>query len=312
MRLGYYGYYITRRNQKYQYNILPILKNFAQIKPCTFSKIEIEDLEEEVFFKDLGMNRFMLILTKNGEIIKAINSETGVAADIYDKIENNNKLGFASYIKFHDSVFGYAICSTAGGPKNNILTDTINKILAKIQTGPNPILFYSVAITESSTIQDVKRLPFVGTMAIEAKNDSSLGEMLRQAFGLDDDGSIDSFEVCIKPKRRESLNLQTSHTILDKIDLAGIKKYIIKGKKELEGLLSEFYLVSEGHIGDNIKKDNESSMLAEINRKFANKETFFDDTLKSLWERYTFSQNNNELGGLVNYEQKIYWERHIG
>ena len=72
MRLGYYGYFLTRGNQKYQYNILPILKNFAKIKPCSFSKIEIEDLDEEVFFKDLGMNRFMLILTKNGEIIKAI------------------------------------------------------------------------------------------------------------------------------------------------------------------------------------------------------------------------------------------------
>ena len=312
MRLGYYGYFLTRGNQKYQYNILPILKNFAKIKPCSFSKIEIEDLDEEVFFKDLGMNRFMLILTKNGEIIKAINSETGDAADIYDKIENNNKLGFASYIKFHDSAFGYAICSTTGGPKNNILTDTINKILSKIQSGPNPILFYSVAMTESSTIQDVKRLSFVGTMAIEAKRDSSLGEMLRQALGLDDDGSIDSFEVCIKPKRGKSLNLQTSHAILDKIEIDGLKKYVVKGKKELEDLLSEFYLVAEGHIGDNIKKDIESSMLAEINRKFASKENFFNDSLTSLWERYTFSQNNNELGELVNYEQEAYWKKQIG
>lgn len=311
MRLGYYGYYLERGKQKYQYNILPILKHFSQIKPCKFSKIEIEDLEEEVFFKDLGMNRFMLILTKNSEIIKAINSETGVASDIYEKIENNNKLGFASYIKFHDSAFGYAICSTSGGPKNNIFADTVNQILSKIQSGSNSILFYPVAMTQSSTIQDVKRLPFIGSMKIEAQRDSGLGKMLRQALGLDDDISIDSFELCIKPKRRESLNLHTSDAILDKIKLVGIKKYIVKGKKELEGLLSEFYLVSEGHIGDDIKKDNESLMLIEINKKFESKEKFFNDSLNSLWERYTFSQNNTELGKLLNYEKKNYWEKHI-
>ena len=311
MRLGYYGYYLTRGEQKYQYNILPILKNFSQIKPCSFSKIEIEDLEEEVFFKDLGKNRFMLILTKNGEIIKAINSKTGVAADIYDKIENNNKLGFASYIKFHESAFGYAICSTAGGPKNNILTDTINKILSKIQSGTTPILFYSVAVTESSTIQDIKRLPFVGAMRIEAQRDSLLLKDFKNFLGLTNDKSIDSFEICIKPKKGEALNFQTSNAILDNIKLDGIKKYIIKGRKELEGLLSEFYLVSEGHISDDIKKDNEYLMLAEINKKFDCKEKFFIDLLNSLWKRYTFSQNNSELGGLLNYEQTIYWKKHI-
>ena len=129
MRLGYYGYYLTRGDQKYQYNILPILKNFSHIRRCDFSKIVINDLEEEVFLKDLGQNCFMLILTKDMEIIKAINSETGDAADIYEKIETNNRLGFASYIKFHESAFGYAICSTTGGPKNRILADAINMIL---------------------------------------------------------------------------------------------------------------------------------------------------------------------------------------
>jgi len=311
MRLGYYGYFLTRGHQKYQYNILPILKNFAKIKACDFSKIIIDDLEEEVFFKYLGSNRFMLILTKNKEIIKAINSETGDAADIYDKIEKNNKLGFASYIKFHDSALGYAICSTVGGPKNNILSDTINKILSKIQSGTDPIIFYSVAVTESSTIQDIKRLPFVGTMIVEAKSGSSLGKLLCQALGLDNDTSIDSFEVCIKPKRRESLNQQTSNAILDKIELEGLKKYVIKGKKELEGLLSEFYLVSEGHIGDEIKKSDESSMLTEINKKFEQKDSFFKKLLNSAWEHQTFSTNNNELGGLINYEKEIYWEKHI-
>ena len=53
-------------------------------------------------------------------------------------------------------------------------------------------------------------------------------------------------------------------------------------------------------------------MLAEINRKFASKENFFNDSLTSLWERYTFSQNNNELGELVNYEQEAYWKKQIG
>jgi len=310
MRLGYYGYYLTRGHQNYQYNILPILKNFAQIPPCEFSRIVINDLEEEVFFKFLGRNRFMLILTKNKEIIKAINAETGDAADIYEKIEKNNKLGFASYIKFHDSALGYAICSTAGGPKNNILSDTINQILSKIQSGPDPILFYSVAVTESSTIRDIKRLPFVGTMIVEAKSGSSLGKLLCQALGLDNDTSIDSFEVCIKPKRRASLDQQTSNAILDKIELEGLKKYIIKGKKELEGLLSEFYLVAEGHIGDEIKKSDESSMLSEINKKFEQRDPCFTNLLDSAWEKHIFS-NNNELGGLINYEQRLYWQKYL-
>ncbi len=311
MRLGYYGYYLTRGDQKYQYNILPILKNFAQIKPCEFSKIKIEDLEEEVFFKELSSNRFMLVLTKNKEIIKAINSETGDAADIYDKIERNNKLGFASYIKFHDSEYGYAICSTAGGPKNNIFTDTMNKILSKIQTGSNQISFCSVAVTESSTVKDIKDLRFVGAVSIEAPSVSPFGKMLRQALGLDKDTSIDSFEVRIKPKRSEPLNTETFNTILDKIALDGLKKYIIKGKKEMEGLLSEFYLIAKGHIGDDIKKSDEPTMLAEINRKFELKDASFKSLLKSIWEQFTFSANNMELGGLISYEQKEFWKIHI-
>lgn len=311
MRLGYYGYYLTLGAQQYQYNILPILRNFANLRPCTFSRIEIEDLEEEVFIRDLGLNIFMLILTKNKEIIKAINSETGDTADIYDKIERNNKLGFASYIKFHNSAFGYAICSTTGGPKNNIFIDTVNMILAKIHTGANPILFHSVAITESSTTEEVRQLPFVGSMIVEATSGSSLGQLLRQSLGLADNTNIDSFEVRIKPKRRESLNLQAFQTILDKITLDGLRKYIIKGKRELEGLLSEFYLVMEGCISDDIKKTNEVSILQEINRKFSRRDNQFTSLLNILWERHFFSTNNNELGELVNYEQQAYWENHL-
>ena len=169
--------------------------------------------------------------------------------------------------------------------------------MSKIQSGPDPILFYSVAVTESSTIRDIKRLPFVGTMIVEAKSGSSLGRLLCQALGLDNDASIDSFEVCIKPKRRASLDQQTSNAILDKIELEGLKKYIIKGKKELEGLLSEFYLVAEGHIGDEIKKSDESSMLSEINKKFKQRDPFFTNLLilqvHYCWlQKYVFPKQN--------------------
>lgn len=270
MKLGYYSYCIKNRSdQLYQTSIKQLLTNFCSITDKDFTK-SFEYAGDKIFLIRVNPNIFLFALTRDDELIKAINQSSLQVDDIYARLNDDEKLGFGSYIYIDNRCF-YGLASTMKGPKNKIWNDFVNMVLARL--GLNSYQFISFPIYQTATPDEVEDLEFIGNTIFELTPEhrkwKDLLKGLSDVFTPDEFNFARSITVNIKPEPRQSLQVESFKKINTQIteSLDGLEKYIVKGKSDLEDNLTEFFIVQKGHLSDPIRNTAEVEIYREIQRR---------------------------------------------
>lgn len=295
MKLGYYGYYLSRYRKNYFFNIRKILFNFARLNNNKFKKVHFDEIDEDCYFFDAGFETFIMVLTKSHEIIKKI-KEQGNPQDIYDDLERNEKLGFASYIKFDKDNCCYGLASTSGGPKNSYFIDFMDAFFKKI--GKSDISFRSFALEESSNSTTIRNFPVIGKTILKIKKPNRLISDILGSLGCTESMEVDSLELTINPKPREGLNQDVAKKIIDNITTPGLQKYIIRAKRNIDDNFTDFYLTGKGHISDSISKNGEIEVLGQIRRKFSS-----NPNRLRVFNKLKLDINTSDINDLVSLKE---------
>jgi len=269
MKLNYFGYSIENgtNHKKHLMDIRPFLNAFCTYNNTTY-KNTFRHNGEMVFLLKSSKNLYLFLITRNSDIIKSINSTDHSIGEIYDKLSNNEMLGFASYIYVESSFFGYA--STQMSPKNTAFVGFVNNVFKSLQLHYS---FIANPLLQQSSRQEVMSMPFVGRSVIQVSKENSFFDDIKNAVGGTNEefSDVDSFEITLKPRSRKNIEAAVKKVITAVPDL-GLDKMLVRAKEEVHEGLVDLYLAGQGIVSDNISTKNELELTTEITQKVTSNE----------------------------------------
>lgn len=257
MKLSYYGYSFTEFSKSKRpsaIDLLKICKNF-----CNHFSPEIKNLlknnGENQYLVHQGGNLFLFIQTRSQELIKKIDAKSISVSEIYDSLEEDENIGFASYV-YIDNLY-MCFGSTLMAPKIKSFIDFINSILDLHQ-----ITNYRFSVTpflSQTTPTEIKKAHFIGRTTLKISKDNSFANEIKEFFGGESSyyEDIDSFEIIIRPKLRKDISKAITQVVDKASTDKGVEKFIIAAKKEEDERLTDYYLSGRGLVSDyiDVKKE---------------------------------------------------------
>ena len=162
MKVTYYGYHLKVNETLYLNSVATLLRKYVQHGNSKLRSSFVNGSGDSIFLFRRTPNFYALVVTKDNEIIKKINSDSVTYEDIRNDLEANERIGFASYI-FIDKDH-YAIASTVQGPKNKTFVDFMNQLLDKLHINAE---FRSSPFSSQVTRDEVLTLDFIGKTTFE-------------------------------------------------------------------------------------------------------------------------------------------------
>ena len=274
MKLNYFTYCFEKFEDKSQFrmDINDFIKSSTSNEALPFAK-QNRHSGENLYLLSVLENFYLFVQTKDREIIKKIEKKEDEikAHEIQSLLNEDESLGFASYVYFHPTLRVFGFASRVLSPKFTAFQMYINNLLVMLEIRDISFLIHPLK-TEITTNQAMT-LPFIGTTRFLVRKDSSLGESFKEFFlgstNPNDLEVIESFEVIVKPAPRKALT-DTIKRRLASIDDDGIKGIILRGKQNIEDNVKDFYIHSAGALYDEIKNTEEAQVLNEIKEKVEN------------------------------------------
>ncbi|MGV1097817.1 hypothetical protein ACUUL3_00205 [Thiovibrio sp. JS02] len=301
MKITYYKYYFKHKKLHIQNDIRPFLNAFAEIKSIKFKNSFTATGGDSLFLFHVGGNIYLFVIIKDNEIVKAINSNKLSHKDIHEKLEKDERLGFASYVYVEKNYYG--IASTFFGPKNTYWTDFINDIIQRLNI--NNCYLESSPFPTSATRNEIMDLSFKGSTYIQINKKSKIWSQMAKLLCIGDD--VNRISIQFKPEPRREMSLSNDN-IAKNLQDDGLEKYIVKGKQTLQDAITDFYIVGSGHISDSIIASGEVDICNAINEKVRR-----NQGLKSAVKDYTdddsYSKRNIEI--IANYHNLDNWLSHF-
>lgn len=268
MKVTYYNYQFLHDGTSYLNSAVDLLRKFEEHGNTQFkSGFKNSNGDSLFLFKETN-SLYSLIVTKDSELIKKINSEKLTYEDLKDDLNENEQIGFASYIFIEKD--HYAIASTVQGPKNKSFVDFMNQLLEKLHLN---IEFLSNPFPTKISRDDVLALDYVGKTTFEIQPSNKAFKSLGQLLGITAlPNELNSIEITIKPARGADIKGHIP-AINEKLgdDNLGIKKYLVSAKESMEDNLTDFYITGNGFVSDIIDGDKRiSTQIAESKSKNEN------------------------------------------
>jgi len=286
MKLTYYKYFLEYQGNRYQNSILNMLQNFTSITSADVRNSFFAPAGDNLFlFRVRNSNIFLFVITKDDEIIKTISSNTLSHEDIYGKLSENERLGFASYIFVSSNYYG--IASTFFGPKNSYWTNFVNSLLKRL--GINNVAFSSEPFPIVASRQDVLNYGFKGQTYFQVNSDSPIYNQVLGLFGVEN-CEANTITIQIRPEPRGQMPT-TVNAILSSITDEGLLKFVVKAKETMEDSLIDFYIVGTGHIHDSVRGKNEGEICNSIFNS-VNRNTELSDEVARFSAEQTYRHDN--------------------
>lgn len=266
MKLTYYSYHLKNQDNLYLISILDLLVAFDKYAPIKLKNSFFNHSGENIFLIKKTNNIFLIIVTKNNEIIKRINSKNLTVQDIKESLSDGESVGFVSYI-FIDKDH-YAIASTVQGPKNSSFVFFVEQLFKYLGFNYE---FKSSPFPVNVSKDDVMTLPFVGRTTFEITPDNKAMSQISHFFGGILPDEIDSVEVTFKPRRGSDIK-EYIPALNNALGDSGIVKYMLRAKENIDESLSDFYIAGNGFVSDYID-DDEKSIIVQISEKKLSNET---------------------------------------
>ena len=262
MRLNYFGYYImnTTTNQSHLFDLAPMVRTFCAVNSIPYKNRFMYKGEHLYLFPAL-QNIYLFVITRSNEIIKKINTNDLNVHDIYELLGQGDRLGFASYVYLRSNNVGFA--STFFAPKINAFVYLIDSIFESLEL--RNIKFDIQALLYQASRAETLKMPFLGKTTIEIARDNNLAiDFLNFVNATPGDiRNLDSFEIIIKPKKRENIKPLIGK-LVNRVSDDGLEKMIIKAKDSVQDHLTDLYLVGMGAIADKISTRNPQSIYQSI------------------------------------------------
>ncbi len=274
MKLSYYAYSVTHRPtaEHYQFDIRPFINAFCALTDVRF-KSQFKYLDEQVFLLKQSPNLYLFLMTRTNEIIKKIRSSDLNVSEIYDLLQQDEKLGFASYVFIEPSFLGFA--STVMAPRFQAFVGFLEDIFAAI--GLNEYQFILHPLLHQASKADVMSMDYMGRTSVQINKESSFFEDMRNIFNgtTEDFADVGSIEITIKPMPRKNIDVAV-RKVLRHVPDEGLDSFVIKAKQTIADQLVEVYLAGNGHLSDTIKKDSDQRINDQIREKINRNNVLLD------------------------------------
>jgi len=179
--------------------------------------------------------------------MRKVNREDASVADINELLQNDESLGFASYILLESDYISFG--STLLAPKFTIFTNFVNDLLTLLDL--QSWQFVPQAMVHTSTRESIITMDFIGKTKIEVSRTNNIfQDLIALATGdANAVNDVDSFEITIKPRPRQNIK-NTVAPLLNRIDANGLDKVITSAKMDVQDRLTELYLNQSGAVTD--------------------------------------------------------------
>lgn len=304
MKVNYFAHYLSEVNgdRKYAFDLKKFIVNFDRCASNKFKKRLVTEFGEKLFLFYISDGVYLFAMTKDSELIKAIDESQLAQSDIYQKLSENESLGFASYLFPQRDFFGLG--STFYGPKITKLALFVNLVFKAL--GIRSIQFKIQPFTSSSNREEILTMPFVGRTMLEVGKNNSLYKTVKEFLGSDDiEDETDSIEIIIKPKRRKDLNDSIS-SILGKVEDEDLKKFIVRAKQDIGEAATDFYIVGSGSVADYVWADAEAHITAEMVRK-CNANELLAQKINEFYQKNEVVEKNPIVDPVRSFETRGSW-----
>lgn len=265
MKLSYYGYCFTevKSGKKKIMSAHNFFRAFCAYSNPIF-KNKFTHNGEQVFFLNSVGNLYLFLQTRSDELIKKINLNNISVGEIYDLLDTGELIGFASYIYLKESYLGFA--STIMAPRVGSFVCFVNNLLNSI--GVTGYQFTLIPLLHQVSRADAIAMPFIGKSTIQINSSNSMFDDIRNFAGgtAEEFKDVDSFELVLKPKRKQDIS-KAVKKVISAVPDAGLEKMIVRAKDELHGSLVDLYLAGKGIVADNIDTKDESVVAQKIDEK---------------------------------------------
>lgn len=256
MKVNYFGYCIRNHvtGKKTLFDLRSFLKAYCRHAGTAFKNSFFHNDEHVYLIHHVG-DVFLFLITRSNELIKKVNTNNISVGDISSLLEQNEQLGFASYLHMKEDHFGFA--STLLAPRVDVFTAYINDLLDSL--GISDLNFLPQALLYQATKEEALLLPHIGRTTIElSKENSFLQDMLASiSADMTDTIELDGIEIIIKPKLRKNIKPIVAK-FLSSIPDDGVDRMVMRAKNEGASQMIDLYLVGRGAISDSVDKSKET------------------------------------------------------
>jgi len=265
MKLSYYGYSLECHDDHlyklhYLFDLRPFLSAFATLQNAEF-KNQFTYGGEHIFFLPYTEHLYLFLMTRTNEIIKKIKASDLSVSEIYEMLETDEHLGFASYVYIGPSFMGFA--STIMAPKIKTFGIFLRELLEAIGLAQYHVVLHP--LLKQSTRADALDMEFMGRSVVQVTKQNAFYEDIVNFFkGTSEEFSdVDSFEVTFKPKKNKNIEPAIKKVIVE-LPEDGLDKMIIRAREDIGSSLMDVYLVGKGHVSDHIAKNKEKTITDQI------------------------------------------------
>ena len=156
MKISYYGYSIERHQDQRHYlmDLGSFLNQFCAFDNPEFKSTFTHGGEHVYLIRQLD-KLFLFLMTRNNEVIKKINARDLSVTEIYSLLNQQESLGFVSYLSFDCYFFGYA--STVLAPRVQVFENFVNKVFDSLGIHEYRFVIHPFLTESTRTEMRIKR-----------------------------------------------------------------------------------------------------------------------------------------------------------
>lgn len=266
MKVNYFGYYLKNTNtgKSVLFDLRNLLKEYCKLNAAKF-KNNFSHNDEKLYLLHSVSDAYLFLMTRSNELIRKVNTNDITVGEIKNLLDQNEQLGFASYILFKENAFGFG--STLLAPKVDVFSKYINDLLEAL--GITEWRFVSQALLYQATKEEALSFEHVGRTTIELSKENSFIKDILATVSADstDTFDLDGIEIIIKPKKRKNIK-ETVDKFLKAIPDEGVEKMIMKARAEGASQMTDLYIVGRGAISDSVDKSKEPRIPNLLEEKY--------------------------------------------
>jgi len=265
MKVNYFGYFFhnLQTDDRRTFDVRRMLKNYCS-SGSSHLKNQFPYQDEKLYLLHQVGDVFLFLQTRSQEIIRKVDTNTVSVDEIASMLGDDERLGFASYMLVKEDYIGFG--STLLAPRMDVFAYYMNKLLELLRV--TDWTFMHKPILKQITKSEALSMDFIGASTMVLDKNNGIAQDFLAVLGANGDSTVDfdGFEITLKPKPRQNIK-PLFEKVLNTIPDEGIRRMVIKARKEAASQLTDLYLVGQSVVYDNIDKSKESTIPRQLEDK---------------------------------------------
>lgn len=262
MQLSYHLYSVRDRNtgDVYRVDLRRFFSGYAGWRNSAF-KNGFSHGGESVFLLPYVGNVYMFVQAKDNEIIKKIERSTISVSEIRDVLNENDSVGFASFVCIGEDFIAFG--STVLAPRVKAFAAHVNALFHKLEID---LSFDIDALTYTLPKQEVQSLSHVGKFSVCVKSGNRLFDAVKASFGGGDreDFDIGSIEITVRPLKARGDNGKALKAALNNVGDQGLESFDVRAKIDAADKMTDVFIVGAGGVRDPIDTSDMATIADQI------------------------------------------------